>query len=219
MARGSLVRSKELDKDAQIQIVRVEKVTDVVEEAVSFGTVTQKDDSLESGTEKVVNAGSEGKVKKHYEVILEDGEEVSRELVKEETVSESQDRVVAVGTKPKPGTFTPEGFVDRVNFDLANDLGNLLNRTVAMVNKYFDGEIPAYVKDATPFDAPLLELIEATVVKVEDAMEEMEFSVALTAIWQMVSRTNKYIDETSPWMLAKDEARREELGMMECLKH
>ncbi|KMK74473.1 methionine--tRNA ligase [Alkalihalobacillus pseudalcaliphilus] len=110
------------------------------------------------------------------------------------------------------GTFTPEGFVDRVNFDLANDLGNLLNRTVAMVNKYFDGEIPAYVKDATPFDAPLLELIEATVVKVEDAMEEMEFSVALTAIWQMVSRTNKYIDETSPWMLAKDEARREELG-------
>ncbi|KMK74518.1 hypothetical protein AB990_20305 [Alkalihalobacillus pseudalcaliphilus] len=93
---------EKLDKDAQIQIVRVEKVTDVVEEAVSFGTVTQKDDSLESGTEKVVNAGSEGKVKKHYEVILEDGEEVSRELVKEETVSESQDRVVAVGTKPKP---------------------------------------------------------------------------------------------------------------------
>ncbi|WP_413377025.1 methionine--tRNA ligase [Alkalihalobacillus sp. 1P02AB] len=110
------------------------------------------------------------------------------------------------------GTFTPEGFVDRVNFDLANDLGNLLNRTVAMIDKYFDGEIPAYVKDATPFDAPLLDLVDATVKKVEDSMEEMEFSVALTAIWQMVSRTNKYIDETQPWLLAKDESKKEELG-------
>ncbi|KGA96457.1 methionyl-tRNA synthetase [Alkalihalobacillus alcalophilus ATCC 27647 = CGMCC 1.3604] len=110
------------------------------------------------------------------------------------------------------GTFTPEGFVDRVNFDLANDLGNLLNRTVAMIDKYFDGEIPAYVKDATPFDAPLLDLVDATVKKVEDSMEEMEFSVALTAIWQMVSRTNKYIDETQPWLLARDESKKEELG-------
>lgn len=110
------------------------------------------------------------------------------------------------------GVFTPEGFVERVNYDLANDLGNLLNRTVAMINKYFGGEMPAYVKDATPFDAPLVDLVEATVTKVENAMEEMEFSVALTAIWQLISRTNKYIDETQPWMLAKDETKKEELG-------
>ncbi len=110
------------------------------------------------------------------------------------------------------GVFTPEGFVERVNFDLANDLGNLLNRTVAMIQKYFDGSIPVYIKDATPFDTILVELANETVKKVEESMEEMQFSVALTAIWQLVSRTNKYIDETEPWVLAKDEAKRAELG-------
>lgn len=110
------------------------------------------------------------------------------------------------------GVFTPEAFVERVNYDLANDLGNLLNRTVAMINKYFNGEIPAYVKSASPFDEDLLDLVQATITKVEDAMEEMEFSIALAAIWQLVSRTNKYIDETQPWMLAKEEDNRELLG-------
>lgn len=110
------------------------------------------------------------------------------------------------------GVFTPESFVERVNFDLANDLGNLLNRTVAMIHKYFEGEIPHYVKDATEFDASLVKLADETVKKVENAMEDMEFSVALTAIWQLVSRTNKYIDETQPWVLAKNEADKEKLG-------
>ena len=110
------------------------------------------------------------------------------------------------------GVFTPEGFVDRLNFDLANDLGNLLNRTVAMIDKYFDGTVPTYNGNVTEFDATLSNLAKETVEKYEEAMEKMEFSVALTSIWQLVSRTNKYIDETQPWVLAKDEAKKDELA-------
>ncbi|RHW31792.1 methionine--tRNA ligase [Neobacillus notoginsengisoli] len=110
------------------------------------------------------------------------------------------------------GVFTPEGFVERINFDLANDLGNLLNRTVAMIDRYFDGEIPVYSGSVTEFDDSLLNMNKDTVAKYENAMEKMEFSVALSSVWQLVSRSNKYIDETQPWVLAKDEERRAELG-------
>jgi len=110
------------------------------------------------------------------------------------------------------GSFTPEGFVERLNYDLANDLGNLLHRFVNMVDKYFNGVLPAYVQNTTAFDSSLVETALTIVPKVENAMEQMEFSIALSHIWQLINRANKYIDETQPWAVAKDEQRKGELG-------
>src|SRR5699024_6890292 len=109
------------------------------------------------------------------------------------------------------GVFTPEAFVDRVNYDLANDLGNLGNRTVSMINKYFDGEVPEYHGTQNDFDTNLEETVKNSIKKYEDSMEELQFNRALEAVWTIVSRTNKYIDETTPWILAREE-KTEELG-------
>jgi len=109
------------------------------------------------------------------------------------------------------GVFTPEGFVERVNFDLANDLGNLLNRTVAMINKYFDGVIPEFKSSEGNFEKSLVEAHQETKALYEKHMDNMEFSVVLTNLWQLISRNNKYIDETQPWVLAK-EGKTEELA-------
>lgn len=110
------------------------------------------------------------------------------------------------------GVFTPESFVDRTNFDLANDLGNLVNRTLSMINKYFDGELPEYKGHINEFDADLENTVKENIAAYEEAMEALEFNKALRATWTIISRTNKYIDETTPWVLAKDEGKKEELG-------
>lgn len=101
------------------------------------------------------------------------------------------------------GVFTPEAFVERTNYDLANDLGNLLNRTVAMINKYFNGEIQTIQLNETEYDRELMNVASTTREQVEEALENMQFSVALSTLWQFISRTNKYIDENEHWVLAK----------------
>lgn len=108
------------------------------------------------------------------------------------------------------GTFTPEDYVGRINYELANDLGNLLNRTIAMVNKYFDGEVPRFAV-ATDFDADLASVATDSIENYHKQMEAVDFPRVLEAVWNLISRTNKYIDETAPWVLAKDETDRDKL--------
>ena len=107
--------------------------------------------------------------------------------------------------------FVPEDFVTRFNSDLANDLGNLLNRTVAMINKYFDGEIPTEITEKTEFDDSLKNFFEEKLKEVENYMDDYHISDAIQSIWSYIARTNKYIDETAPWVLAKSDEDKEKL--------
>lgn len=103
------------------------------------------------------------------------------------------------------GIFSPEAFVERYNFDLCNDLSNLLNRTVSMVNKYFNGVVPEYNGTPNEVDKTLEEYAIEKIEKFEEKLNNYEIANSLQEIWDLIARTNKYIDETMPWVLAKEE--------------
>ena len=108
------------------------------------------------------------------------------------------------------GIFTPADYVTRTNSDLANDLGNLLNRTVAMINQYLGGKIPTLGSVQNDFDSELEAVAAEAIEGFNSSLENLQFNLALQNIWKLISRTNKYIDETTPWVLAREE-RTEEL--------
>lgn len=109
------------------------------------------------------------------------------------------------------GVFSNKALIDRINFDLANDLGNLVNRTLAMIERYFDGIIPE-PGETDEFDEDLKEMALKVPHTVEELMDNLQFSNALSEIWKLISRTNKYIDETTPWILAKDNEKKDRLA-------
>ena len=117
-------------------------------------------------------------------------------------------REVAFG---QDGNFTNEALIQRINSDLANDLGNLVSRTVGMIQKYFGGTLP-YEQTGTDFDLDLIRTAGDVVKKYETAMDQLQLSDALTELWVLIRRTNKYIDETQPWVLCKDPDRQPELA-------
>lgn len=117
-------------------------------------------------------------------------------------------REIAFG---QDGNFTNEALIQRINSDLANDLGNLISRTVGMIDKYFGKTLSAY-RESTEFDEALKEKAAQVTAKAEELLDKMLFSDALSEIWTLIRRANKYVDETQPWILAKDEEQKAKLA-------
>ena len=120
------------------------------------------------------------------------------------------------------GSYTNRAFLNRINSDLANDLGNLVSRTTAMVEQYFGGIIPEPT-GSTAFDSDLISICEGVYCNVEKFMDKLQVPEALESIWALNKRANKYIDETCPWVLSKDESKRDELAtvmynLCECIR-
>ncbi len=109
------------------------------------------------------------------------------------------------------GDYSQNSIIGRINADLANDLGNLLNRSIGMIKKYFDGEIVEGAGEEI-YDTQIKELFNTVLNEVASYMNDVQFSKALESIWRFISRMNKYIDETMPWSLAKDEAKKPRLA-------